>query len=88
MTSGPSWNVAPLTARLPDIGTRVLLIAGQDDYAVPLAEQVRLLRALPNACLEVVPNAGHLLHEQRPEAIGALILREFRQVQETAVNYA
>lgn len=83
-----SWNVAPLTARLPDIGTRVLLIAGQDDHAVPLAEQVRLLRALPDACLEVVPNAGHLLHEQRPEAIGDLILGEFRRVQETAVNYA
>jgi magnesium chelatase accessory protein len=83
-----SWNVAPLTARLPDIGTRVLLIAGQHDHAVPFVEQVRLLRALPNACLEVVPNAGHLLHEQRPEAIRELILREFHNVEEPSVNFA
>jgi magnesium chelatase accessory protein len=83
-----SWNVAPLTARLPDIGTRVLLIAGQQDHAVPLVEQQRLLRALPNACLEVVPNAGHLLHEQRPKAISELVLGEFRSIQETAVNFA
>jgi len=83
-----SWNVAPLTARLPDIGTRVLLIAGQHDHAVPFVEQVRLLRALPNACLEVVPNAGHLLHEQRPEAIRELILRELHHFEEVSVNFA
>jgi magnesium chelatase accessory protein len=83
-----SWNVAPLTARLPELGTRVLLIAGQHDYAVPLVEQARLLGALPDACLEVVPNAGHLLHEQRPDAIRDLILGEFRRIQETHVNFA
>ncbi len=83
-----SWNVAPLTARLPDIRTRVLLIAGQHDFAVPLVEQERLLRALPDACLEVVRNAGHLLHEQRPEAISDLISDEFRSVQEPDVNFA
>jgi len=83
-----SWNVAPLTARLPELGMRVLLIAGQHDHAVPLVEQVRLLRALPDARLEVVPNAGHLLHEQRPEAICDLVLGEFHGVQETNVNFA
>ena len=83
-----SWDVAPLTARLPELGTRVLLIAGQHDHAVPLVEQERLLRALPDARLEVVPHAGHLLHEQRPEAVSDLVLAEFRSVQETTVNFA
>ncbi|MGB5810054.1 MAG: alpha/beta hydrolase, partial [Polyangiales bacterium] len=83
-----SWNVAPLTARLPHMGTRVLLIAGQHDHAVPLVEQEQLLRALPDACLEVVPHAGHLLHEQCPEAIRDLVLAEFRSVQEIDVNFA
>ena len=83
-----SWNVAPLTARLPGLGTRVLLIAGQHDHAVPFVEQVRLLRALPDARLEVVPGAGHLLHEQRPEAIRELVLDEIRSVQGRSVNFA
>jgi magnesium chelatase accessory protein len=83
-----SWNVAPLTARLPELGTRVLLIAGQRDDAVPFVEQVRLVRALPDARLEVVPDAGHLLHEQRPDAIRDLILDEFRSVHERSVNFA
>jgi pimeloyl-ACP methyl ester carboxylesterase len=51
-------------------------------------EQVRLVRALPDARLEVVPDAGHLLHEQRPEAIRDLILDEFRSVHERSVNFA
>ena len=83
-----SWNVAPLTARLPGLRTRVLLIAGQHDHAVPLVEQVRLVRALPDARLEVIPDAGHLLHEQRPTAVGDLILGEFRSVHQSDVNFA
>ena len=83
-----TWNVAPLHARLPEIRTRVLLIAGQHDHAVPFVEQVRLLRALPDARLEVVPGAGHLLHEQRPEAIRELVLDEIRSVQGRSVNFA
>lgn len=83
-----SWDVAPLTARLPEVGTRVLLIAGRHDHAVPLVEQERLLRALPDACLQVLPDAGHLLHEQRPQAIGDLVLGEFRSLHEAAVKFA
>jgi magnesium chelatase accessory protein len=68
------WELAPLLARLPDSGLRGLLIASGNDRAVPatvsrdIAAQVQGLEHVE------LPNLGHLLHEEAPEAVAELIL--------------
>ncbi len=57
-----------LPKRLQDITLPVLVITGDDDRIVPTADSIRLAGELPNARLVVIENAGHVPHEERPEA--------------------
>ena len=63
---------SPVTERLGSIAAPVLLIVGALDtkyVALGRAMQERL----PDARLEVVENAGHAVHLERPEAFAALV---------------
>jgi pimeloyl-ACP methyl ester carboxylesterase len=55
-----------LDKRLGEFGLPVLVITGDDDRIVPTADSIRLAGELPNAQLVVIPNAGHVPHEERP----------------------
>lgn len=45
----------------------VLVITGDDDRIVPTADSVRLGGELPDASLVVIPQTGHVPHEERPD---------------------
>jgi len=66
------FNQAPravsLSTRLDEIKLPVLVITGDDDRIVPTENSVRLARELPNARLAVIPNCGHVPHEECPAA--------------------
>ncbi|NMM33675.1 MAG: alpha/beta hydrolase, partial [Phycicoccus sp.] len=49
---------APLTT-LPTLAVPVLLVHGEHDVVVPVADARRLAAAAPDAMLLVVPGAGH-----------------------------
>jgi len=51
----------------------VLIITGDDDRIVPTADSVRLADEIPGAELVVIPNSGHVAHEETPEAVMAAI---------------
>jgi pimeloyl-ACP methyl ester carboxylesterase len=57
-----------LTQHLKDFNLPILVITGDDDRIVPTAETVRLAGRLPNAKLVIIPNAGHVPHEEQPSA--------------------
>jgi pimeloyl-ACP methyl ester carboxylesterase len=57
------------------VTTRTLLLWGEADPVVPLRVAHRLHQTMPDARLEVVPRAGHLVLEERPEACSEIILR-------------
>ena len=65
---------ASLSSRLQEIGVPVLLLAGEDDE-----KYCRLARsmaaALPCARTEIVPDAGHTLHLEQPDAFAGAVLR-------------
>jgi 2-succinyl-6-hydroxy-2,4-cyclohexadiene-1-carboxylate synthase len=66
----PSW-----WDRLPSLAVPVQLIAGElDEKFVRIAERMQAL--LPRARLAVVPDAGHLVHVEKPELF-ATIVRDF-----------
>lgn len=65
----------PALDRLPELRMPVRLIVGAlDAKYCALAE--RMAAALPNAAVDVVPDAGHTVHLEQPEAF-ARIVREF-----------
>lgn len=55
-----------LAERLDELTLPVLLIAGDDDRIVPTEQSVRLAGELSNAELVVIPQSGHVPHEETP----------------------
>ncbi len=55
-----------LADRLNELALPVLVITGDDDRIVPTEESIRLGSDVPGAALVVIPNAGHLPHEEKP----------------------
>ena len=55
-----------LAEHLSEFTLPVLVITGDDDRIVPTADSIRLAGELPNAELVVIPQAGHVPHEERP----------------------
>ena len=65
-----------LAERLTELNLPVLVLTGDDDRIVPSEESIRLGAEIPGASLVVIPNAGHLPHEEKPEAFMQAV-REF-----------
>ena len=55
---GATWTSRPFLSRLK---TRTLVISGDDDPLIPVANARYLASQIPNAKLEIVENAGHLM---------------------------
>ncbi len=58
-----------LEQRLIGLRLPTLVITGDHDRAVKPEESRRLAQAIPGARLCVIPEAGHLPHEEQPEAV-------------------
>ncbi|KLN60482.1 alpha/beta hydrolase [Kiloniella spongiae] len=50
------------------------IIWGEEDTWIPLSQGKKLAEALNNGRISIVPSAGHLVQEDRPEAIVAAML--------------
>lgn len=55
-----------LAERLGEVAVPALVITGDDDRIVPAEQSVRLADELPDAELVVIPNCGHVPHEECP----------------------
>ncbi|MGD8243612.1 MAG: alpha/beta hydrolase [Anaerolineae bacterium] len=58
-----------LVDRLGQITLPSLVISGDDDRVVPVESSIRLAEELPNAELVVIPNCGHVPHEECPAPV-------------------
>ncbi len=56
-----------LAERLDELNLPVLVLTGDDDRIVPTEESIRLGGEISGATLVVIPNAGHLPHEEKPQ---------------------
>jgi 3-oxoadipate enol-lactonase len=56
------------TALLATIVVPTLVVTGAEDALIPPTESTALARAIPGAHLSVVPDAGHLVAFEQPEA--------------------
>jgi pimeloyl-ACP methyl ester carboxylesterase len=57
-----------LSERLSGIAMPALVITGDTDRIVPTDQSIRLAGELPKATLVVIPESGHVAHEETPEA--------------------
>jgi 3-oxoadipate enol-lactonase len=65
---------ADLSGRLGTSSAPTLVIAGADDPAAP-PDQAEVIRdSIPDASLEVIPDAAHLANVEQPEAVTQAIL--------------
>lgn len=64
-----------LDKRLQELSMPVLVITGDDDRIVPTGESIRLSQEIPGAVLQIIKEAGHLPHEEQPQAFMAAITK-------------
>jgi pimeloyl-ACP methyl ester carboxylesterase len=57
------------------------ILWGQADQWLPIEEGHRLAERIPSARFQAVPGAGHLMHEDAPEAIVSAVLNFLRDVE-------
>jgi poly(3-hydroxyalkanoate) depolymerase len=70
LLGGMSWSSFGF---LPDIPHETLVVCGDDDPLVPIANARMLAQRIPRARLEVVERAGHLLLWDEPERVAPQI---------------
>jgi magnesium chelatase accessory protein len=68
-----NWDLAPLEAALPGLELPVLLLHGARDATIPAATSRTVAARLPDAQLQILPDLGHLAHEEAPAAHAELI---------------
>jgi pimeloyl-ACP methyl ester carboxylesterase len=63
-----------IESRYSEICCPVMILWGEEDGWIPIARGRELASRIPGATLHCVPNAGHLVQEDAPEAIVAALL--------------
>lgn len=74
LTMMAHWDLSPLHAALPRLRVPVLLITGDNDRAVPVAQTRAAGARIPRAEVVVIERTGHLVHEEQPQRVSRLIL--------------
>lgn len=73
-----NWDLPQLARNLPRLATRLDLVVGERDRAVPPADASRVLAMLGHAArgeLHSLPGLGHLAHEEAPDEVARALGR-------------
>ena len=76
ITMMADWDLESLKRDLPRLQTRLLLVHGEEDSAIPVSSALDATDMVKGAKVMPLIGLGHLAHEERPEEI-ADIVREF-----------
>ena len=68
-----AWDLSTIRRDLPRLEPRLLLVSGGKDRAVNPAEAARVAGHVADASVMVLPDCGHLAHEERPARVAAAI---------------
>ncbi len=69
------WDLVPLKRDLPKLAAPMLVIHGEKDAAIPVSGALDSVALIPDCRLEVLPELGHLAHEEAPQLVVDQILR-------------
>jgi pimeloyl-ACP methyl ester carboxylesterase len=76
-----SRDVRSEFARIGQSGRPVQLIWGSEDRTVPVEVSSEILKAIPQAKLHVINEAGHLPHYERPKTVNQILIEFLKQSQ-------
>lgn len=68
------------TSRLGDIAVPTMVLHGEDDRFIPVANGQRLVERIPGATGVFIPEANHILTTDQPEQIAGAIIEWVEQV--------
>ena len=74
ITMMAEWDLEALKRDLPTLDTRLLLIHGAGDKAIPIDKAREAAGLVKDAKLIAIPALGHLAHEEDPGTVAKLIL--------------
>jgi pimeloyl-ACP methyl ester carboxylesterase len=66
--------------QLRSINCPALVIHGEDDKMIPIAQARFLAASIPNARLEIVPKAGHMVMLENPKVVSDKITEFFAAI--------
>lgn len=69
-----NWDLIPLNESLPAITQSTTFIVGARDAWVPPSVAQRAAERMPHATIQTIQSSGHLVHEERPAEVAALII--------------
>ena len=78
------WDMSSVSRIARRLATPLLLLVGENDRAVPPSCAEQLVATLPastSSTIELLPDLGHLAHEERPEDAARLIEDWVRSVE-------
>jgi pimeloyl-ACP methyl ester carboxylesterase len=64
---------AEVARRVPELRQQTLVIWGEQDHVLPATDADKLTRDLGHCRIELLPDAGHLPHEEQPDRVNSLI---------------
>ena len=66
-------NGFDVRGRLPQISAKSMVVCGEDDKMTPPKYSQYLNDRIPGSSMHVIPEAGHMVPLEKPEALGGLI---------------
>ena len=70
-----------LPRRYPNIRNKTLIIWGREDQISGIHLARKLKKDLPNSRLRIIPECGHLVQEEKPDAVNREIIRFANRIQ-------
>jgi pimeloyl-ACP methyl ester carboxylesterase len=68
------------TEQLGDVQAPVLILCGSDDRLTPVRYSQFMAGVIPGATLEIIPNAGHMVLQEAPEAVGQALAAFLKKI--------
>lgn len=59
---------------IKNINAQVLILAGEQEQAVPIEHHETLHKLIPNSQLKIITNVGHLMTLEEPETVNKIII--------------
>ncbi len=75
------WDLNALQRELPQLKTKLILIATEDDRAIPAKDAYAVRDIVPGAVVLMLRRGGHLLHEERPDEVANMLLKTIESEQ-------
>jgi magnesium chelatase accessory protein len=69
------WDLAALGRDLPRLKSRLVLIATEDDRAIPARDAFAIRDIVPGSAVVMLRRGGHLLHEERPDEVANILVK-------------